>query len=87
MGQRGPLKDPAAVWRILKKYAFQARLEEEISPHTLRHTFASHYLEANPDDLRGLAALLGHASLDTVMIYTEPTTEQLAFRMEKVNQV
>ena len=86
VGQRGPLKDSAAIWRILKKYAFQARLEEEISPHTLRHTFASHYLEANPDDLRGLAALLGHASLDTVMIYTEPTAELLLARMEKAER-
>lgn len=43
---------------------------ESIRPITLRHTFASRYPAANPDDLRGLAALLSHANLDTVMIYT-----------------
>ena len=83
VGQRGPLRDPAAVWRIVRKYAFQAGVQD-VTPHTLRHTFATRYLEANPGDLRGLAALLGHASLDTVMIYTEPTTERLLERMEKM---
>jgi integrase/recombinase XerD len=86
VGQRGPLQDPAAVWRIVKKYAFQAGLDEEVSPHTCRHSFATRYLEANPGDLRGLAALLGHASLETVMIYTEPTTEQLLARMEQAER-
>jgi len=40
-------------------------------------------LKANPDDLRGLAAILGHSNLNTVMIYTEPSTDELASRMEK----
>lgn len=86
MGQRGPVKDPASVWRIVKKYAFLVGLEDEVSSHVLRHTFATQYLEANPNDLRGLAALLGHSSLDTVMIYTEPTTEQLLARMERMER-
>ncbi|MCB0104607.1 MAG: tyrosine-type recombinase/integrase, partial [Caldilineaceae bacterium] len=50
----------------------------------LRHTFATPYLNANPDDLRGLARLLGHASLNTVMVYTEPNLEDLTQRMERV---
>ncbi len=54
--------------RLLNKYAYQAQLEP-IKIHALRHTFAARYLEANSDDLRGLAALLGHSNLDTVMIY------------------
>ena len=82
VGQRGPLTDSGAIWRIVKKYALTARIED-ISPHTLRHTFATRYLQAHPGDLRGLAAILGHASLNTVMIYTEPTTEDLARRMEE----
>jgi len=49
-----------------------------------RNTFARRDLNANPDDLRGLAALLGHASLNTVMIYTEPSKEELTRRMERV---
>jgi site-specific recombinase XerD len=52
--------------------------------HALRHTFDARYLTANPDDVRGLAALLGHANLNTVMIYTEPRLEDLVERMERV---
>ncbi|MBN2149793.1 MAG: tyrosine-type recombinase/integrase [Anaerolineales bacterium] len=68
----------------LNKYASRAGIEGAISPHMLRHTFATRYLEANRDDLRGLAALLGHSSLDTVMIYTEPTLDDLTVRMERI---
>ncbi len=82
-GQRGPLRDRSAVLRILRKYALRAGLDD-FGPHTLRHTFATRYLAANPGDLRGLAALLGHASLNTVMVYTEPRLEDLAERMERV---
>ena len=71
--------------RLLNKYAYQAGIEA-FNPHALRHTFASRYLDANPGDLRGLATLLGHANLNTVMIYTEPRLEDLAERMERVDQ-
>lgn len=82
-GQRGVLSDPAGVYKLLKGYAFRAGLEPgRVTPHVLRHTFATRYLERNPGDLRGLAALLGHRSLDTVMIYTQPTVEELARRLE-----
>lgn len=85
VGERGPLQDRGGVLYLLKKYAFQAGLDESlISPHVLRHSFATRYLAANPDDLRGLAAILGHANLNTVMIYTEPSTTELTARMEKV---
>ena len=84
VGQRGPLKDPAGVYRMLQNYARRADIDEsQVSPHVLRHTMATRYLEANPDDLRGLAAILGHKSLDTVMIYTMPSTDDLAGRMER----
>jgi site-specific recombinase XerD len=81
-GLHKPLEHPSSVARILDKYAIQAKLPR-ITPHQLRHTFAMRYLEKNPDDLRGLAALLGHSDLNTVMIYTEPTFDDLARRMEK----
>ncbi len=82
-GERGPLKDRGSVLYLLKKYAFRAGLDEsEISPHILRHTFATRYLAAN-DDLRGLASILGHSTRNTVMIYTEPTTAMLASKMEQ----
>lgn len=84
VGERGPLRDRGSVLYILKKYAFQAGLDETlISPHVLRHSFATRYLAANPGDLRGLAAILGHGNLNTVMIYTEPTIDDLAGRMAR----
>jgi site-specific recombinase XerD len=57
---------------VLDKYALQAGIEP-VNPHALRHTFATRYLNANPGDLRGLARLLGHTGLDTVMIITMGT--------------
>lgn len=83
LGERGPLRDRSSINRLLAKYARQAQIPAP-GPHILRHTFATHYLEANPSDLRGLAALLGHSSLNTVMVYTEPRLEDLAERMERI---
>ena len=83
LGQRGPLSDRSAVSRMLQKYALKAGIDP-FGPHTLRHTFATRYLQANSGDLRGLASLLGHTSLNTVMIYTQPSEDELAKRMEKV---
>lgn len=83
VGRQGRLRHRSSVSRILEKYALRAGLES-INPHALRHTFATRYLNANPDDLRGLARLLGHTSLDTVMVYTAPSLEDLTERMERV---
>lgn len=82
-GERGPLSDRTAINKLLTEYTRLAGIEG-VTPHQLRHTFATRYLEANSGDLRGLAALLGHRSLDTVMVYTEPTMEDLADRVEKI---
>jgi integrase/recombinase XerC len=82
VGQRGPLKDPSAINRLLAKYARLARVKE-VTPHALRHTFATRYLEAHPGDIRYLAAILGHADLKTTMVYTEPDLDDLARRMEE----
>ena len=83
IGTRGPLRHRSSILRVLDKYTHLAGIER-IGPHALRHTFATRYLDANPGDLRGLAALLGHANLNTVMIYTEPNLDDLAERMERV---
>ncbi len=83
VGSRGGLSHRSSVTRMLEKYAIQAGIDP-VNPHALRHTFATRYLNANPSDLRGLARLLGHTSLDTVMIYTEPSMEDLTERMERV---
>ncbi len=58
---------------------------EETSAHTLRHTFARSYLAQYPGDVVGLATLLGHSSLDTTRLYSEPSVEQLAPRVEQLN--
>jgi site-specific recombinase XerC len=85
LGPRGSLSHRSSVLRVLNKYALQAGMNR-VNPHALRHTFATRYLKANPGDLRGLARLLGHASLNTVMIYTEPDMDDLAERMERMEQ-
>ena len=58
----------------------------QTSAHTLRHTFARNYLAEHPGDIVGLASLLGHTSLDTTRIYSQPTIEQLATRVEYLAQ-
>ncbi|MCP4539234.1 MAG: tyrosine-type recombinase/integrase [Chloroflexi bacterium] len=82
VGQRGPLKDPSSINRLLDKYARFADVEE-VTPHILRHSFATGYLKAHPGDIRHLAAILGHADLKTTMVYTEPDLDELTRRMEE----
>ena len=60
----------------IKKYAEQAGIEEDISPHTLRHCFATHMLE-NGAELRALQEMLGHTNLSTTQIYTNVSTKRI----------
>lgn len=67
---------------LVKQCVSRGLLPDEASAHTLRHTFATHYLESSGRDFAGLANLLGHSSLNTTHVYVQPTEDDLASRVE-----
>jgi integrase/recombinase XerC len=71
----GPLT-VRSVGRILEKHLLQAGLDPRSTPHTIRHTFATHLLDAGAD-IRGVQELLGHKNLATTQIYTHVSTQRL----------
>lgn len=77
INSRGTALTDRSVRRILDKYIKALAIHKNISPHTIRHTFATHLLEHGAD-LRAVQELLGHENLSTTQIYTHVTTERIA---------
>jgi integrase/recombinase XerD len=76
LSRRGTAITRQTLWNRIRRWALAAGIEERISPHTLRHSFASHLL-AGGADLRAVQAMLGHADIATTQIYTHVTPERL----------
>lgn len=76
LNKRGGALSRQSAWTIIKDAASRAGIDKDISPHTMRHSFATHLLEGGAD-VRTVQELLGHASVTTTQIYTHVTPENL----------
>jgi integrase/recombinase XerD len=84
VNQRGKRLTRQGLWQILKSYARDAGLEKVVTPHTLRHSFATHMLNGGAE-LRYVQELLGHANISTTQVYTHLTSEHMRQAYEKAH--
>jgi integrase/recombinase XerD len=83
LNRRGERLTRQGFWLILKAYAKEAKSEAHITPHTLRHSIATHLLNSGRMNLRELQEFLGHANISTTQVYTHLTSEHLRQVYEK----
>ena len=84
VNRRGERLTRQGFWLILKGYARAANLREDVTPHTLRHSFATHMLRGGMS-LRHVQEMLGHANISTTQVYTHLTTEHVREVYEKAH--
>ncbi len=84
LNRRGERLTRQGFWQILKGHARAAELKAGITPHTLRHSFATHMLSGGAD-LRSVQELLGHANISTTQVYTHLTSEHVRRTYERAH--